>query len=260
MLHKIRHQKLNVNVDGCRNLMMSTSDRDTVKMLVKNKQHYVNYKLFGTVTGRLTTDKDSFPILNMKSKFRSLIKPTNDWFVSFDYNGAEIRTFLALSGHEQPREDIHKWNMKNIYLNKVSDRDEAKVRFFSSFYNHSDTTLDGTIYSRKSVVDHHYDGKQVRTQFGREISVDDRKAFNYIIQSTTNDIVLDRAAFIERELEGTKSHIAFIVHDEILIDMHHDDRHRIPKIKQIFEQNRLGNFVANIKAGKDYGNLKELQI
>ncbi|MHA2053265.1 MAG: hypothetical protein ACW99F_06640, partial [Candidatus Hodarchaeales archaeon] len=102
LLHKIRYQKLNINVDGCRHLMTSTSDREDIRMLVKNKSHYVDYNLFGTVTGRLTTKRTSNPILTMKSKFRELIKPTNDWLVSFDYNGAEVRTFLSLSGHKQP--------------------------------------------------------------------------------------------------------------------------------------------------------------
>jgi hypothetical protein len=32
------------------------------------------------------------------------------------------------------------------------------------------------------------------------------------------------------------------------------------ELKTIFENNKLGKFMANVKAGKDYGNLKELKI
>ena len=260
LLHKIRYQKLNINVDGCRHLMTSTGDREDIRMLVKNKAHYVDYNLFGTVTGRLTTRRDSNPILTMKAKFRELIKPTNSWFMSLDYNGAEIRTFLGLSGHEQPEEDIHKWNMTHLYGGSPIDREEAKVRFFSSFYNHNDVSLNDSVYSRKQVMEQYYDGKRVKTPFGRTIEVDDRRAFNYVIQSTTADLTIDRAIALDKALEGCKSKVAFIVHDEIVLDVHAEDRYKIPELKEIFQNTKLGRFRANVKAGKTYGTMKEIEL
>ena len=50
---------------------------------------------------------------------------SNDWFVEFDYNGAEIRTLLSLAGKEQPEEDIHEFHMSNIYKN-ITSRPKAK--------------------------------------------------------------------------------------------------------------------------------------
>jgi len=260
LLHKIRYQKLNINVDGCRHLMTSTSDREDIRMLVKNKVHYVDYNLFGTVTGRLTTRRDSNPILTMKAKFRELIKPTNSWFMSLDYNGAEIRTFLGLSGHEQPEEDIHKWNMTHLYGGSPIDREEAKVRFFSSFYNHNDVSLNDSVYSRKQVMEQYYDGKRVKTPFGRTIEVDVRRAVNYVIQSTTADLTIDRAIALDKALEGCKSKVAFIVHDEIVLDVHAEDRYKIPELKEIFQNTKLGRFRANVKAGKTYGTMKEIEL
>ena len=260
LLHKIKYQKLNINLDGCRHLMTSTSDREDIRMLVKNKSHYVDYNLFGTITGRLTTRRDSNPILTMKSKFRPLVKPTNDWFVSLDYNGAEIRTFLALSGHKQPKEDIHLWNMTHLYGGSPIDREEAKVRFFSSFYNPQDNSLDESIYSRKYVLDKHYDGERVSTPFGRSIKVDQRRAFNYVIQSTTSDLTIDRAVALDKALEGSDSKVAFIVHDEIVLDIKEEDRYKIPELKEVFQNNKLGSFRANVKAGKNYGDLRELNL
>jgi hypothetical protein len=260
LLHKIRYQKLNINVDGCRHLMTSTSDREDIRMLVKNKAHYVDYNLFGTVTGRLTTRRDSNPILTMKSKFRELIKPTNSWFMSLDYNGAEIRTFLGLSGHEQPDEDIHRWNMTHLYGGTPIDREEAKVRFFSSFYNHNDASLNDSVYSRKQVMEQYYDGKRVKTPFGRTIEVDDRRAFNYVIQSTTADLTIDRAIALDKALEGCKSKVAFIIHDEIVLDVHAEDRYKIPELKEVFQNTKLGRFRANVKAGKTYGTMKEIEL
>jgi hypothetical protein len=260
LLHKIKYQKLNINVDGCRHLMTTTSDREDIRTLVKKKSHYVDYNLFGTVTGRLTTCRDSNPILTMKSKFRELIKPTNSWFMSLDYNGAEIRTFLGLSGHEQPEEDIHKWNMTNLYGDSAIDREEAKVRFFSSFYNHNDNSLDGSVYSRKQVMDKYYDGNKVKTPFGRTIEVDDRRAFNYVIQSTTADLTIDRAIELDKALDGCKTKVAFIIHDEIVLDVHAEDRYKIPELKEVFQNTKLGRFRANVKAGKNYGTMKEIEL
>ena len=260
LLHKIRYQRLNINADDCRHLMTTTSDREDVRMLLNRKSPYVDYNLFGTVTGRLTTNRISNPILTLKSKFRELIKPTNDWFISLDYNGAEIRTFLALSGHEQPQEDIHHWNMRHLYASTPVDRDEAKVMFFSAFYNNNDMSLNGSVYNREKILNESYKDNKVTTPFGREIEVDERRAFNYMIQSTTADLTLDRAVELDKALKGTKSHVAFIVHDEIVLDLHDEDKHLVPQLKEIFQNNKLGNFMANVKAGKNYGKLKELKL
>ena len=260
LIHKISYQKLNINVDGCRHLMTTTSDREDIKNLVKNKSHYVSYNLFGTVTGRLTTQRDSNPILTMKAKFRELIKPTNDWFVSLDYNGAEVRTFISLSGHDQPQEDIHSWNMRHLYGGSPVDRDEAKVRFFSTLYNVNDMSLNGSVYNREGVLSKFYTDGKINTPTGRQIEVEQRKALSYLIQSTTSDLTLDRAVALDKALEDTRSKVAFIVHDEVVLDIAEEDKERIPELKAMFENNSLGKFMANIKAGKDYGNLKELKL
>jgi hypothetical protein len=260
LIHKISYQKLNINIDGCRHLMTSTSDREDIEMLVKKKSHYVSYNLFGTVTGRLTTQRDSNPILTMKAKFRELIKPTNDWFVSLDYNGAEVRTFLSLSGHKQPQEDIHSWNMRYLYGGFPVNREEAKVRFFSTLYNMNDISLNGSVYSREAVLSEFYKDGKISTPTGRQIEVEKNKALSYLIQSTTSDLTLDRAVALDKALEDTRSKVAFIVHDEVMLDIAEEDKEKIPHLKSIFENNSLGKFMVNIRAGKDCRNLKELKL
>ena len=61
-------------------------------------------------------------------------------------------------------------------------------------------------------------------------------------------------------LENTKSHISHIVHDEVVVDLHNDDKPMIPDIKSAFSNNRLGEFMVNLNAGKDYYNLEELNL
>jgi hypothetical protein len=131
LLHKIKYQDLNINIDGCKSYFHTSLGRRKVGDLLKGSK-YVDYNLFGTVTGRLTTRKKSFPILTMRKDFRALIKPKNTAFVSLDYNGAEVRTFLDLSGIEQPKCDVHQWNIENVFNNSI-DRDSAKTNFLVGF-------------------------------------------------------------------------------------------------------------------------------
>ena len=255
LLHKIRYQNLNLNKEGCRQLYVSSVGRRKANELMKS-HYFIDYNLFGTVTGRLTTRPKSFPILTLKKEFRKLIKPHNDWLISLDYNGAEVRTLLHLSGHQQPKVDIHEWNVKHLFDSEV-DRDTAKTLFFGWLYNPESDAIQTKYYNREKVLDKWYDGGYISTPFKRKIKVDERRALNYLIQSTTSDRVVERAVKIDEFLQNKKSFISHIVHDEIVIDLSDEDRDELPWIKQIFEND---NFMANVQAGKNYLELEELKI
>jgi hypothetical protein len=255
LLHKIKYQNLNLSKEDCRELYYTSRGRKKANELITHYGH-IDYNLFGTITGRLTTLPNSFPILTVRKDFRKLIKPHNDWFISLDYNGAEARTLLHLNGHEQPEGDIHAWNIKNILPNE-KERDVAKTLFFAWLYNPDSNALSADCYDRKKVLDEWYRGGYVYTPYNRKLLVDERKALNYLIQSATADRVLNRAVEIDEYLEGKKSFISHIVHDEIVIDFNDEDRESILHIKQIFEKD---NFKANVNAGKDYFNFKELKL
>jgi hypothetical protein len=259
LLFKIKHQNLNVNTDGGKNLFLNSVMRQEAKRLL-NRAHYIDYNIFGTVTGRLTTRPSGFPILTIKKEFRKLIKPRNNWFLSLDYNGAEVRTLLALSGQGQPEIDIHEWNMQNVFEKPELNRSEAKTLFFAWLYNPDSKTIQTNYYDRKEVLDKYYKDGYINTVFNRHIQVDARKAFNYLIQSTTADLVLERAVAIDGMLEGKKSFISHIVHDEIVIDFADEDREMVTEIRDTFAQNRLGDFVVNLSAGKDYYDLNRMSI
>jgi len=255
LLYKIKYQDLNINIDGCKSYFHTSLGRRKVGDLLKGSNH-IDYNLFGTVTGRLTTRKKSFPILTMRKDFRALIKPKNTAFVSLDYNGAEVRTFLDLSGIEQPKCDVHQWNIENVFNNSI-DRESAKTNFFSWLYNPESEAISSDLYQREKVLDKWYDGCYISTPFKRKIKVPARKALNYLIQSTTSDRVLLRATEIDKLLEGKKSFISHIVHDELVLDFHESDRDQLEQIKEIFE---IDNFKANINIGSNYLDLKELKI
>jgi hypothetical protein len=256
LLHKIKYQNLNLSTQDCRHLLVSSRDRDKAKLLLSNYRQ-IDYNLFGTVTGRLTTRPDSFPILTLKKELRQMVKPQNDLFVCLDYNGAEVRTLLELNGEEQPLIDIHEWNSRHLFEQEI-EREECKVRFFAWLYDPESEDVKNSVYDKEKVLDKWYKDGYINTPYGRKIPVVERKALNYLLQSTTSDRVLSKAVLIDNFLSenNSDSYISHIVHDEIVIDYHDKDRKLIPQIKEIFED----GYPCNLTAGKDYYNLKELNI
>ena len=224
-----------------------------------NSLQRVSYNAFGTVTGRLTASKQSFPILTLDKKFRNIVKPKNDWLVELDFNAAELRTLLGLSGTHQPEEDLHLWNVENIY-DEGTTREEAKEKIFSWLYNPS--ALDKkaeNYYNRDKLVEKYYSEGKINTPMGRIIESPDRKALNYLIQSTSSDIFLNSAYNIWEMLENKKSEIRFLVHDSVLLDLSDDDKELLPEMIDKFSKTPLGKYKVGVSIGKSYGEMRKMK-
>ncbi len=219
----------------------------------------VLYDIFGSATGRLTTKRGSVPVLTLKKEQRGLLTPQNDAFVELDLNAAEIRMLMALSGREQPQGDIHEWVVENVFQNSI-ERSQAKIELFAWLYNPSNSkSRFDQIFSRQIFRDFYLsEDKILTTPFGRKLVVEERKAQNYLLQSTTSDQVLENAYKIQKMLKNKKSTIAFTLHDSIILDMAHEDVKMLRNIKQQFEKTRWGNFVSTCKIGKNFANLREV--
>lgn len=256
MISEIKYRKLKIDVN-------SIGDHDFKSRQWKRKllktMPYVKYNLFGTKTGRLSTIKNSFPILTLPKKFRKVIKPQNNFFLELDYNAAELRTLLALSGEKQPSQDIHQWNVENVYHGSLT-REEAKQRIFAWLYNpNSRDRLSSRVYSRSHVLRNHWNGNQVQTIYNREIEADKHHALNYIIQSTTSDLFLHQMIRVNNLLKGKKSFISFSIHDSLVIDFDETDIQLIPEIKEVFSDTSLGVFKTSVFKGSNYGEMKCIQ-
>ena len=221
----------------------------------------VLYNIFGSATGRLTTKRESVPVLTLKKEQRELLKPQNDAFVELDLNAAEVRMLMALSGREQPSGDIHEWVVENVFQSNI-DRAQAKIELFAWLYNPSNSkSRFDKIFSRQIFRDFYLsEDKVLTTPFGRKLVVEERKAQNYLLQSATSDQVLENAYKIQKMLKGSKSTIAFTLHDSIILDMSKEDAIMLRDIKNQFEQTQWGNFVSTCKIGKNFGTLKEMKI
>ena len=247
VLEDIKYNKLNLNFN---NMDLSSSLSRGQFKKINNSSPYISYDISGTKTGRLTTFKNSFPILTLNKAHRGIIEPNNDWLVELDFNAAELRTLLALLGKPQPEEDIHEWNAKNVYRGELS-RDEAKKKIFSWLYNpDSKDHLSNGEYDRESLLDKFWDGTYVRTVFNREIESDKYHALNYIIQSTSSDLFLKRMIEIHKLLENRKSFISF--------SMSLEDKDILNNICDIFSQTDLGEYKINVSAGKNFSEMKKI--
>ena len=258
MAEDIKNRPLNLNVGKIRNLTHQLSTRNFIKRLKKSKKH-IKYNIFGTRTGRLTTESNSFPILTLKKELRSILEPNNDLYVELDFNAAELRALLSLCGKKQPKGDIHDWNAKNVFRGHMT-RKEAKERIFAWLYNpESKDYLANRSYDRLSVKERYWDGKIVTTPFGRKIEADEFHALNYLVQSTTADMVLRQAIKIYDLLKTSKSHVAFVIHDSLVIDLAKEDRGLLKDIFGTFEKTDLGDFMISVSAGKNFGKMEKIK-
>ena len=157
MVGEIKQNRLHINSAALKERLVEFRARQFARKLNK-VEHACKYNVFGTKTGRLTTEKDSFPILTMDKDYRNVLSPANDWFVELDFNAAELRALLALLGEEQPHEDMHEWNLKNVYRG-IGTREKAKKRIFAWLYNQeSKDHLANRTYNRELIKKKYWNG------------------------------------------------------------------------------------------------------
>lgn len=241
--------------DILRKAHILTEEMNAKRNLYDGKLKRTNYNIFGTKTGRLSNAKAGIPILTMKKEDRHLLRPTNDLFMELDFNAAELRTLLALSGQHQPEEDIHEWTAKKANMN----REEIKKRTFAWLYNPeaSDSLLE-RFYDRKGVKDRYFDKNAIKTPFLRKIETDDRRALNYIVQSTSSDICIEQAFRLRELFKDCKTKVCYLMHDSVILDCAEEDREKCFKAKQIFADTNFGQYRVNVSIGKNFGEMKRI--
>lgn len=238
---------------------VSVQDKNTYRLL-KNSKRYIDYNQFKTITGRLSTRRFSFPVMTLAKQYRGALRPKNKWLYELDFNAAELRVVLGLLGQEQPVEDIHQWNIKNVFRDLVS-REDAKKRVFAWLYNNNSMDcLLNQKYDREAIKNKYWDGHRVKTVFDREIESDEFHATNYIIQSTAADLMFEQMYKVWELLRGKKSFIKFCNHDSIVIDFSEEDGFLVNDIKEVFCETRFGRFKINCSAGENWGKMKHMNV
>lgn len=201
---------------------------------------YLRYKMFNSKTCRLTTGKDSFP-MNLQKELRKFIIPENDSFIEIDVNGMDIRIFIALLGHEQPKEDIHVFNQEIL---GVTDRNEAKGKFFSWFYDPSKRNKKlENFYDRTILLDRYGDSEyNLLTPFQKRLPSDDFHWLNHLVQTTASLTFWEQSAKVFEMLRDRSTYIKLLNHDSILLDYSNTDADIVDAIADTFSSTRFGTF------------------
>ncbi len=224
-----------------------------------------HYNQFGTRTGRLTTRKGTLPILTLPSGLRRGILPQNDFFVELDFNGAEVRTLLGLLQKPQPKEDIHTFHQKEIFNHKL-DRSSAKVAFFGWLYGSKKTVTPeqsdalNKYYDKSGLLKRYWKDNQIVTPYKKIISnVDKHHALNYLVQSTAAELLIKQCLKISYLLEkkGHGSHVSFMIHDSIILDMKKEDLDLLDAVIYLMSSTNFGDFTVNRKKGHNLGDLND---
>ena len=257
LLMKISNQKLVIEPPKLNKSGLNRAELVSVQRFL-NCGDKISYNIFKSKTGRLSTQKNSFPILAFDKKFRQILKPHNHWFLELDYNANELRVLQALNGVEQPKEDIHDWNIKNVFRGST-ERSEAKKRAFAWLYNpNSEDVAMSKFYDKDKILSSYYKDGIVSTPSGRSIPADDYHALNYLIQGTASDICLEGAIKVDKLLDKRKSFITAVIHDSVLIDYNEEDRDLLKELVQNYKQTNYGEFKVNVSVGVNYGEMKQL--
>jgi hypothetical protein len=264
MLGDIENRRIKINKRLLKSYFNDKKMQNQARQMVESP--YVCYKQFGTKTGRLSTKPNTFPILTLNKALRSVVEPTNDFFIELDFNGAEVRTLLGLLGKEQPDGDVHNYHLEHVFKT-LTTREEAKVAFFAWLYGSSRSTNPeeskrlANFYQKQDLLKEYWSGASVRTCYSKTIQdVDEHHALNYIVQSTAAELTLKQALKIDYLLRtrSSGSEISFLIHDAIIIDMKKDDFYLLESLISLMQSTNFGNFKINIKKGSNLGSLKDL--
>lgn len=262
LVFTIRQQPLCLDFSVLQKNISDQYTRKTLKRL-REVHPYIDYNIFGSVTGRLGLQPHSFPILNLKKEYRQVLKPCNDFFVELDYNAAEFRSLLALMGHDQPQQDLHQFHLDKIMSVTTDEmsRDAVKTKMFKWLYGGGETlgiaALE-VLYNKTTILQQYTQGGLVKNPYGREIEVDGFHSLSYLNQGFLSDIFLRQVLKVFELLRGRKSKIAWMIHDSLVIDMSQEDFEAFDTIKRTFEHTDFGVFPSNTKMGKNFYHMRRV--
>ncbi len=55
-----------------------------------------------------------------------------------------------------------------------------------------------------------------------------------------------------------KSYVSFCIHDNLVLDMKAEECYIIPEILKVFSDTELGRFKANMRVGRNFGDMREV--
>ena len=150
------------------------------------------------------------------------------------------------------------WISKHVFDKKV-DREQTKKKVISWLYNPKAKNKKLNEYlDRDKIYEEYYINGCVHTPYDRVIPVDQEKAVNYLIQSTSSDMLLTSAMNVSRELKNKRSFVSFCIHDSVVLDVSVSEKDLIEDLAKKFSGTKFGDLKVNLSIGKDFGNMRKV--
>ena len=224
------------------------------------------YNLYN-VTSRPTNAFNSvnFAAIPKGAEYRKCFKPTNDYFVEFDFDGYHLRLLADQINYELTSESAHK-QLAKLYFNKEEinedEYNQAKQINFHAIYGKIPekwafldifTKIDSFIRElwRRFEDDGEVLAPISGKVFGRGLKdMNPQKLMNYIMQSleTSRNILVLKEVL--RFLKDKKTKLVLYTYDALLFDFDKEDgKETLEKLQEILESE--GKFPVKFKYSKD---------
>jgi hypothetical protein len=265
-----------LNLDRQRVFTFSRVDKSNmVENVRKNSINTIRYDMWKGATGRLTTKDGSFPILNLRRDYRSMVRPHNSFFMEMDFNAADVRSFLYLFDDRNKLlyeniEDIYDVFREKLDLERI-ERKELKSKTMAKLYDYSYNELLRSFDVNKKIhevvefVDDENGVVTFRNPTGRRFSYQKGEKYlphhlvSYLAQGTTNDMLLSVVAKIETMLMGYKSRVAWMIHDSVVLDMDEEEYNILSeKLRHVFSQTPIGRYHHSLYVGYNFGKMEKM--
>ena len=227
----------------------------------------VDYKLTGTITGRLLVKENSPKVLTLPSRCRKIFES------SFGNNGSVYNIDFVSLEPRVARKVLNRECENDIYeeirekLDLIIDRSIIKKAIISVLYG-KHSGIDGISKEKSDLIlrcvneyfsiselyeaaNKIYFNKFRKNFYGRPILnlLEDKtnKIVNNYIQSTAVDVALTYFSNISKDFKS-KIKPLFVLHDALVIDMHNDYKEEfINEVNKGFTCDKLGYFPLEIK-------------
>lgn len=222
-------------------------------VLYGGRKKYFNFTQWGTVTGRFS--ESNFGILHMKKESRHLLTPHGACFVEFDFNAADVRTFLLLAGLSQPKGDVHEWLAREFFSG--GSRDDVKREFFAWFYGDSgEGGRLNKVFARDDVLARHVTPDGIKLTTGRVMRKpeESRKYLPWLVQAETAILFCKKVVAVEKALSDFRSHLAFGIHDSLVVDVAEGEVDGV--IDAVLTVMESEGYMINVTQGENYGEMK----
>jgi len=222
---------------------------------------YSQYNLY-TTTGRPSNSYNhiNFVALDKNNGERLCYKPTNDYFIEFDFQGYHPRLIGELIKFDFPEGQT-----TYEYLGKILgvSVEKAKELTFKQIYGGvwEDYKYKPFFKEVNILIDEIWDDFNYGKQYGTKnrifrpsnIDASQTKLFNYIIQSIETSKNVEMIDEILKILSNKKTKLVLYTYDSFLFDFDKSDGKEL-----LLELNTILKYPTTIKQGKNYHNLNKI--